>query len=314
MRRHLYRKIICPAEVLEIELTDEIKTTTLRSRRYTPPPLPTLQTTVSTSSTQPANSIINSGQIYNYNNINNVINILTPTLNDTQRIMKYVEYKEKEMICLCDDIENMFSKESEKLRNDHFKYGFNLNHDDLLEVFDQTTKCKDKDFRDMNIVYNSKDDKINILDDTYEWVELLFERGGIQSIIERVQDGYLHEYERYIINKICTSNGFALQEQKERLCEYYKFISSFNVPPLCSEKNKSVFFGFVDHATLDEYYSLYKSVKEILKDKEKNSLKRDLIKILKRNLEKNVKCLYTNFFDLVSNDTDFRTYIKNACN
>jgi hypothetical protein len=39
------------------------------------------------------------------------------------------------------------------------------------------SKCKDKDYSDMNIIYNTKEHKINILDDTNEWSESLVKKG-----------------------------------------------------------------------------------------------------------------------------------------
>ena len=290
----------CPGHVNAVFLTDEIKESIMQNRIYKPPPPPP----------PPPPPLISNTTIYNHNNINTIMSLITKNFSDTDRLSTYVQYKNKEIISLCDDIEHKFKDDALKLRNNHYRYSFELNHDSLLDVFDKTTSCKDPDFSDLNIIYNSKDNKVNILDDTNEWIEYIFERGGIQAIIEGVQDGYLHEYERYIINAYLSSDGQSRQQNKEKLCEYYQFLGSFNVYPLASEKNKSTSDGFVTQSIIDEFYPLYKSVKDAIKERNRNLLRRDLMSIIKRNSENKLRSLYNKFIELFHMDETFKDTVN----
>lgn len=300
MQYHLNRNRVCPAKNTNIRFTDEIKEFILENRVYHPQPSQPVP-----PQPQP---VVNNTQIHQQNNIHNVMNIITPSLAETDRVLQYVEYKNKDMIPLCDDIENMYKSKSEKLRNDSYKYGFEMDINDLLEIIDTILQCKDDDYTDLNVIYNTKENKINILDDTLEWASLLVDK-GLKGIIEIVQDGYLHEYERYLILKITGSSGMTQQRYKERLQEYYKFIGSLDGSPLCSHENLSFQNNFINQQVVETYYDLFKHVKDNCKASEKNYIKRTVIAILKRNSEKNIKSLYTSFYDMFCKDNDFKSFV-----
>lgn len=313
MRMHMERKTTCPATNASTELTQEIKQEILRSRIYRPQlPSSTVPCIFNDAShmTQPhPHSFINfNTHIYNYNNMNAIMNIITPNLSDGERVIKFVEYKQKEMISLCDDVENMFQSQIRKFRNDEYFFGYHLTINEILELFDKILKLKYDDFTDMNIIYNKENNKINILDDTLEWEDHLLDR-GIQYIIECVQDCFLHEYERYLASKIRSLTGQTKQSYKERLEEYYRFIAVFDMPPLCSDKNKHCQIDFITNDVIDEFYPLFVKVKKSIKVSEKNELKRKFVDIVKHGSEKNTKNFYTEFYNLYNKNDRFKEYI-----
>lgn len=296
MRKHLYKETPCPASRNEIELSVEIKEKILANRSY------------QISQSKQHSTVLN--QMYVTNNIGSIMNVITPSMSDTDRVMSYLEYVERDPICLCDDITNLYGKEVEMLRNDSYKYAFEMTIDDLLEIMDNITKCRDKDnYTDLNIIFNTKDKKINILDDTNEWSESLVDK-GLRVMVEKVQDGYLHDYERYLLIQIQKTSGQINQEQKERLINYYTFLAWFDTPPLCSEKNKLVDECFITYNVIDKFFPVYKSVYDKIKKAERNKMKSQLLDILKRNSDKNMKNLYNNFYDLFSNNNDFKEFIN----
>lgn len=296
IKNHFNRKKICPATIRNDELTDEIKNEILRSRIYRPPPEASVP------------SINN--QIYNYNNLGTIMNVICKNIPEEQRITKFVEYNQKEMLCLCDDIEIMFKTEVRKLRNDKCFKGYFLDIDEIYEVFDKILKLKYADFSDMNIIYNKHHNKFNILDDTCEWEDFLMEK-GIKYIIEQVQDGYLHEYERYVVSNILTLSGQDKQTYKEHLREYYKFLSTFNMLPLCSTKNKNMQSDFVTPQIIDEMYPMYTLIRDTIKLTESNELRRRFIDLIKKGCERNSKNFYTEFYNLYNTNENFKQYIEN---
>jgi len=298
IKRHLDRKKQCPATICNIDLTTEIKNEILKSRIYRPPP--PQSSPVSTINTQ----------IYNYNNMGTIMNIICRNLPEEQRLTSFVEYNRKEMMCLCDDIEIMFKSQVRKFRNDKCFGGYYLDTNELLVVFDKILKLKYDDFTDMNIIYNKENNKFNILDDTCEWEDFLLDK-GIKYIIEQAQDGFLHEYERYLITNINSLSGQDKQIRKEYLQEYYKFIATFSMPPLCSIKNKNMQSDFVTSQIIDEYYSLYSKVDSNLKVSEKNELKRKFMELIKKGCEQNSKNFYNEFYSMYTTDDRFKIYIDN---
>lgn len=302
MKRHLYKTNPCPAERNDIVLTTEIKETILMDRIYH-----MKQEPVTNTSTISQN-IINQ-QLYLTNNIGTIMNVITPNMSDIDRLTMYLQYKDKELISLCDDVEMTYGADANKLRNNTYRYRFEMSTDDILEIMSNISKCKDKDYSDMNIIYNTKEKKINILDDTNEWSESLVEK-GVKVIIEKVQDGYLHEYEKYLIKKILCTSGQDEQVLKDRLNDYYRFLSSFDMNPLCSDRNRHMDVEFVTVEMIDRFYPLYKNIYEKIKQSDKNKMKTIMFDVLRRASEKNIKDLYNSFYALFSTNKDFSEYIQ----
>lgn len=296
MRNHLKRKTVCPATIHSIEMTETIKQEILRSRIYRPPPTPPVTHNIS-------------HQVYTQNNIGTIMNVICPNLSVEKRLSRFVQYNNKELVCLYDDIENMFEPQVRRFRDDKCFTGYYLDIDKLLEVFERILKLKYDDFTDMNIIYNKDNNNFNILDDTYEWEDFLLER-GIKYIIEQVQDGYLHEYERYIVTKIRSLSGQDQQRYKEYIQEYYKFLASFDMHPLCSYRNKDINPEFLTDDVIDEFYTIYSSVKDNIRVTERNDLKRRFVEMIKSGCERNKRNFYQEFYKLYNTNENFKRHIE----
>jgi hypothetical protein len=291
MYHHLYiRQALCPVDKFDIDLTDEIKAKIMKDRSYNP--------NRSVSKQTPQHITIT-------NNIVNIMNTISPLMSSTDRLTKYLEYTGKEAIPVCDNIENMYKNETLKLQNDDYRYGISLTNDDLLEVMDRICRSEQKDHTDMNVVFDPVSKKICMVDDTLEWTESLTNK-GLKDLVEKVQDGYLHEYERYMVKKILGTNGQMNQHYKEQLMEYYKFILCFDLPPLCSEACKPFSDQFVTNEIIDTFYPIYKNVKENMKRYENTTTRKAVLDIVRRNSEKNLKSLYVTMYELFSSDAEFR--------
>ena len=120
MKNHFYKlKSSCPAVTSDMELTDEIKEHVLNNRVYRP------QTPVQH---EPSTSTI----IHQYNTINNFI----AGMDAVEKLTKYMQYSQKTLIGFEQSIDDQFSRKVKRLEMDGYKYGFQLNSQDLLDVID----------------------------------------------------------------------------------------------------------------------------------------------------------------------------------
>jgi len=306
MYHHLYiRKSFCPVVKNDIDLTDEIRAKIMKDRSYNPN---RVVSNVRQSQSPSPQHITNHIVMNNFNNICNIMNTITPHMSSIDRLTKYLEYTGKELIPVCDNIENMYKEETLKLQNDEYRYGIKLTNDDLLEVMDRICRSELKDHTDMNIVFDPVSKKVCMVDDTLEWTESLTDK-GLKELVEKVQDGYLHEYERYMVKKIQSTSGQTNQCYKEQLMEYYKFIACFDLYPLCSDACRSLVDSFITNAIIDTYYPMFKTAKENLKRYEITSTRKAVFDIVKRNSEKNLKILYVTIYEIFSSDADFKNLL-----
>lgn len=106
MRHHLYKnKKECPSTSDNIGLTDEIKEHVLTNRVYKVVTKTITNTTIT-------------------NNINNfhVINSLISNMDPLEKLQRYVDYKNLEIIDIEDDLEERFMLKSKKLDNNKVKH------------------------------------------------------------------------------------------------------------------------------------------------------------------------------------------------
>jgi hypothetical protein len=107
MKKHLYKLKPCPPERNDIALNDDIKEIILRDRLYRIQQPSNLNVNVNTP-------VINQ-QLYLTNNIGTIMNFITPKMTDMDRLLMYLEYKDKEPVCLCDDIDRTYGVEHFKM-------------------------------------------------------------------------------------------------------------------------------------------------------------------------------------------------------
>lgn len=292
MRRHLFlKKKPCPAQKDNIELTEDIKNFVLDNRIYHPPN---------------ENKVINN-YIQNINTINNFI----ANIDDIDKLMKFNDYTRVELLSLDQTLENKFVSTTKRLECDRFKYGFELNKDDLFDVIDQVSNAyKFHTFQDLNIYYDKKMNKLKIYDG--EWEEMLTEK-GLKKIIETIQSCYWDEYECYLLRRLHNADIFMRQRCKELIDEYYKFIGAFELPPYCKNKSNIEILGESEgadeYALSDEYYGKYMRIVENTKKGELKTIKKNVLDIIKVNSARNIDELNKKVFELFSSDEAFKSVI-----
>lgn len=299
MRRHLYsKKRECPAQINDIELSDNIKEVILNNRIYI----------VHKQEKSNTSTIIN-----NYNNVNNFI----AGMDAIEKLEKYTKHKNIEILSLEQSIEDKYLNTVQRLENDSWKYGFELKKDDLLEVIDQVSKIhlksmednSAKSFEDLNIVYDKNADKLKIFDG--EWEEMLLNR-GVKKILQTIQSYYWDAYECYMLRKLHTDkNAFNKQRLKELLIEYYKFIGCFDVEPFVKNKDNEDITGNSNKgddafSICDEYYQMYLKTRDNIRKSEINNVKKVVLEIIRKNSDRNINELNKKVFELFNVDEGFK--------
>lgn len=308
MHNHLYgRKKICPSEKEDVTLTDEIKETIMLKRIYHPPPLQPQQPLP--QQPQVAQSVNINQHINTYHNVGNYINTMCYHLSDADRLSKFVVYNEKELISLDDNIETKYKKKVKMLNDDSFLDSFRMKKNDLFESVRSISTIDDSEtYTDMNVLFNTTEKTLYILDDDLTWVDMRFE-DGVRLIVEKLQYNYLDSYEKYLIKKLQSCNGFTHQQFKEDLKEYYSFIISFDLEPCCKKRDDEVLDNnYMRTYTMSEQiYPLYKEVEKTIKKTEITEIRKTIYDIIKKNCFKNLKAFYMKLYNLICKDENFKS-------
>lgn len=306
MRRHLFQvKKPCPGSKNLIELTDEIKHCIMDNRIYHIP-----------KEEKPMQ------QINNIINYNNTMNNFISGMNFIDKLNKYTEYKQIEIVDFDQSVEDRYASKVRRLENNQYKYGFSLSQQDILEIFDEVTSKRS--IEDLNLIYDNKYNKFKIYVDG-RWKDMLA-TSCIQNIVETVQSCFLNSYELYLIRMTKSPSVLSKQKQEymEHLTEYYKFLGSFDVNPYIKGKNDNEILyndnddryieKVNDHEwekfkIVDEYQKLYDQVCMGMTKSEINSIKRQVVDVVKTNSSKNIDELNKMIFDLFCTDMEFKESI-----
>lgn len=290
MRKHLYKKKVCP-KVAEnpVNLTDEVKECVLQNRIYR------VQT--------PQPTIIQKQVINNYNQINNFI---SNVMGFEEKLHHLMNYKQVELLDFDDKVfQRLASKSIEYNKNDESEYLSTL---DLLDIINNVCESTDETSADLAMYYDKLRDKIQIREDG-DWISLLRDKGNAK-ILATVQHEFLNTYETFLIRKIVTDRH--LQERaraKEKLEEYYLFISCFNLSPLVKDASDDDILdnGKIRSYELSEkFYEVFNKVKNRLTISQMNKIKSDVWSIVKRSTKKNIEDLNAKLMDLMRIDPDFQ--------
>lgn len=303
MRRHLYnRSTICPGEIDDIELTEDIKKCIINNKVYRKPKE---KETVHNTNTTIINSVIQ-----NYNSFNNML----ASIDVVDRIMHVTTFKSNPVIDLETSVEDKYSTVAEKLDNNSYQFGFELNHEDMLETIDDVSNTK-KEFQNFNIIYDPVSDKLKIYDG--EWEDYMLSK-GIKKMLSTIKSYYWDAYECYLLRKLKDSSSLSeKQRSRELLDQYYHFICCFNIDPFVKGKSDAEILGEVYHDTYDmedTYYPRYVKQKEAVtktKTMSKDMTKK-VIDIIKHNNEKNIRNLNREVYDIFSMDNGFRNIIMTS--
>lgn len=290
MHNHFYRKKKpCPMMKTSVELTEEVKEHILTNHVYLLP-------------SESNNIITNINTINNFNTINNLIT----NMDTINKITKYVDYKQIELKSFENRIETKYEKHAKKLKDDLFKYGFELSGDDFLDIINEISNIfnheHDDCVEDFNILYDNKLNRLKLYEQG-AWEEMLLSN-GLKQIVRTIQAYYLNSYEIYLIKGINNplKSAFKRQQCKELLEEYYRFIGALDVPACIAEIDVSEF----SQDCIDVYWSLYVTTRDNLKRSDINHIKKEVTDILKRNTIKNIDEMNKKVLELFHVDECFK--------
>lgn len=299
MQVHFNRQKPCPAERADIDLTEDVKAFILKNRVYHLP-------AVIQSNDYPANITYNQ----------TIMNFINTNMSTLEKLTSYTNYLKIDMQPLDQKIEGIYAENSNKLDDEDSNKlpQFELKIDDLLSVIDDISKSN-RNHDDMNIIYDSDLNKINVLEEDGIWNESLVNQ-GLRTIIGKVQNGYLDRYECYVIRR-CVQNRSAYERQCsfELLDEYYRFIATFDLQPFSKDKEDYVIIIEMnerEYTLSDRFYPRYVDIKKNLKGNEKNQIRKTVLDIIKRNSAKNVRTLNTNIYELFCKDAVFKQFMNGA--
>lgn len=288
---HLYKtKKPCPATKNVIELTDEIKQHILDNRIY------------HIYKEEPKNIINN---IQNNNTINNFIANMDPI----EKINKYITFKDMNLYDYGNTIENSLRDKVQLLENK--KCDVTMDTNGLLEIVDQVSSLASHNMEDFNILYDDKYNKLRLYEDG-SWNEAIIV-SGIKTLLSKIQEFYLDNYEFYLIRKIELDEKNMRHKNKfrELLIEYYKFIGCFDIEP--DSKNRTDPEILYDEESdddfkdiSDKYTSLYVKTRDDIKKSYINSTKKQVIEIIKKNSQRNITELNKKVTGLFHMEEEFK--------
>lgn len=316
MRKHLFiNKKPCATIMSSIPLTDEIKEHIINYRIYKP------EKEVNATTT-------NNGTIANTINNYNVINNFISQLDPVDKLTKFMEYNKTSLIGFEQNIEDKYEEKANKIDYaKKYKETVHMKQHDLLEIIDDVSKIANGEgLDDLNILYDSKTNKLKVygVDGENAWKEMLMLTGVIK-IIATIQDYYLNKYECYLLRRINDSDENAQNKQKckELLEEYYRFIGCFDIDPyvkghsdidIMYNSDDEKFFEPTDEDTYDieeKCYGLYVKIRDKITKSEVNSVKKQVIDVIKRNTKRNVDELNKKVVNLFQMDEEFKFMIVN---
>lgn len=301
MRIHFYRKKRpCPASNHDIELTDEVKEYILTNRVYH------LQI-------QKSDTII----INTYHQINNIVE----KMDVLDKITKYNEYKNIEMVDFEDRIEETYRVHAKKLEYDRYS-SFELTLQNLMEIIDTLTTFTDIDR--FNVIYDRIPNKLKIFH-SGEWCCSLLDV-GIKDIIMKIKECYLDFYECYLIRKINSPGCNAVYKSRmtELIDEYYKFLACFDIVPFVQGKNNNeimyppdnpqhhakVEFHQADMYSIeDQFMARYNKMRTMMMASDLKKIKKDVQEIIKKNTSCSIIDLNKKMMEIIQMDEEFKKQV-----
>lgn len=298
IRRHFSKKKHCPSLLVDIELTEDIKSHILENRTYHVP--------------EPVSLPTHTQIINNYNTMNNFVSSIDPL----KKIKDYMKHKNIPLIPFDRSVEMKFEKTRQKLERGHGIHS--MSQDDIFEILDNVTRAENESLDDFNYYYDSDMKKL-LMYESGDWKEL-YVSSGLKMIIRTIQDYLWNAYECYLIKKIIsTDSAFDKQKLKELITEYYTFLGCLDVEPFVKGRYNNMILHkpdddeyWVDPSPRDidawsiseEYMRIYSNIP--ITPRQKDKLKSDLLDIVKRNSKKNVCELNKVVMSLINMDAEFK--------
>jgi hypothetical protein len=292
MRRHFNETVNkCPASSNNIELAEEIKEYILENRVYHIPKK-------------------NSDTIINYNTLNKFI----VQMNIPDKINYLLEYQNKRLLDVEDDLEKHFQNRIGRLESDKYQGGYLLSEDGIFDLINKFTKVGQEQFERFNIFYYKAVKRFKLFRGT-SWEEFL-EDTGARELVALIKSYFLDNYEQYLIKHLHGRDVRCLNrvELKQHLEIYYRFIGIFDlVPYICDLEDQEV----LGHRLLEEndnflaktYMEVYSDQKKMIKPQERKRTKRKIVDIINGNTIGGVSELNQILTDLLKVNQEFKQHI-----
>lgn len=141
---------------------------------------------------------------------------------------------------------------------------------------------------------------------------------GIKIVIQAIQEFYLETYETHLIQKIESSGSSYREKQfmEELLADYYKFIASFHITPIVSNKrDRDILYDMHSHewcvckSKNMSLYNKYRKIKDEIPLKECDAVRKHVLDILKNNTHHNIERLNKQVTTLFDIDETFKKSI-----
>jgi hypothetical protein len=280
----------CPACINDIELTDIVKQYILDNRIY------------KVKTQQPSNITLNQ-TINNYNQILNYVN----KMDVVDKITKFTEYKQIQLIEFEDHIQQCYQHHVNKLERNKF-IDYQMDERTLMEAIDNLTHTTDA--ANMNVVHDVLSDRVRLFQDG-EWVSLMFD-AGIDELISRVKSCYLDSYETYLIRRyVHPSSAFKKQQMMERLQDYYKFIVCFELDPVVmGQMDNDIIENGSDRYDIEErFMGIFRKIRDEIKHCDVMRLRRQVANVIKKNSKASMASLNIQMLELIQADEHFKEIV-----
>jgi hypothetical protein len=307
IRHHLYRnKRMCPGQLDDLELTDEVKECVLSNRVYKVEKVPSVVQTI--------------------HNNNTIINYIAG-LDVVEKLMKYVGYNNLRLEDFESKVEKKYRFDVERFQNHLSRHNIELTTTHLLDAVDSLSSINTKELdkgqhalESLNLLYDEGAKKIRFFEGN-AWEEYR-EDAGLEKIIQTMADNYLYAYESYLISRLEIEGLLGSDRANLLTCleEFYVLLCTFRIQPFVQDKcDSEILLHIVEastemahtddieaHRLVDKYLHMYSDILTRLKPSQKRELRNNILGIIKRNTEYNKNELNKHIHDLIKMDTTFR--------
>jgi len=305
MHRHLYQlKKMCVASNRNVDLTEEIKECILENRRYLPKETdqPTVMHTI---------------------NNNQTINNYIANLDTFAKLKELTSYKNKPIKDFETKVEDMYEREALCFKTDSVGGEIKYDQGHFMEMIHEVTCVQKRDFDDMCVVYNKDEDRIYMSVGSGKWDDFHRERGAMY-LVETIASYCLEHYEVFLIRKLESGE----QNYRERIEEYYRFISIFGVRPFVQGKaDVQIMYNDDDpeydddvdehdadaHVIADRYQRLYAKIRDNTTSLQKRTTVKSVLDVIKATSKTNIRELNKRIMTILNMDDGFKESMLKLC-
>lgn len=259
----------------------------------------------------PTTSIVTLNQTINYiNTTNNFV----ANLSFHDKLNHYINHTEKEIMPIDEFMSVVFKSKIDRL--ERLPASFILNSTDFLSIV--STASSPKTVNKINIMYDSVTTNIHIFRN-HKWEQYIEEK-GLTEIMQCIQEVMYDVYECYLIRKLNSLDDEGRVVLRipfeELLCEYYKFITIFDLEPYIKDKTNQDILENDDenesNTICDKYYPKYIQAQNTVTIRMCKETKKRVLDIVKRNFKASLEMLNKEVANLFRMDEEFKETLSKS--